>query len=285
MTIEKSKVHYISTGQNHIVRNKDVITLNYNDFNIYVLDEDKLGYPDLLYKDRNGEYWDFYLVGITYERFNTLINNKCDEYNIEDYKRYCDYILDKVQPVYNNIVEFFKEKIDNSKYFNCVELSYLEKYHPELYPDAQKSREQFLKKKEEQRNKEENKRKDEQENKVKEKNQIFKDKIKNMKESIIAGKEVVSEVLDYYKNDDYYNENHQNNFLYLLNEYDINVPLKTKGYINNKLHSFNFGNNTCRVYGNYSCQTIFSYFDKLKEKISKEKEVSIDNDLEEEIEK
>jgi hypothetical protein len=283
MNIEKAKVHYISTGQNHIARNKDVITLNYKDFDIYILDEEKLNYPCLLYKDQVGEYWMFYYASIAFERFNSLLNNECNEYDKESYTNYCDYILEKVRPIHDNLTGFFKEKIDNSKYFNCIELAYLEKYYPELYSDAQKSREQFLKTKEEQRLKEECEEKERKKNKVKEKNQILKDKVQNMKESIVTGKVVLSEVLNFYKDEDYEKETYQNNFLYLLKEYGIEVPLKTQGYINNKLHSFNFGEGNYRMYGNYSCQTLFKYFDKLKEEVLKENEKCIEKDLELEL--
>lgn len=280
MKTEKAKVHYISSGQNHIVRNKDVVTLNYKDFDICILDEEKQDYPCLLYKDQIGEYWMFYYVSVSFERFISLLNNECNDYDKYSYTNYCDFVIEKVKPIYDNLPKFFKEKIDNSKYFNCIELSYLEKYYPELYSDAKKSREQFLKTKEEQKIKHECEEKNRRKNKVKEKNQILKDKVENMKESILTGKEVVSEVLNFYKDNDYEKETYQNNFLYLLKEYGIEVPLKTQGYINNKLHSFNFGNSTYRMYGKYSCQTLFNYFDKLKEKVLKEKEISIDKDLE-----
>lgn len=282
MQKEKAKVHYLSSGQNHIVRIKDVITLNYKDFSIYILDEEKTEFlSDLLYKDVNGEYWNFYNVSASFERFNTLINNECSDYEKKDYINYCNFIIEKIELVYKNFEGYVKEKIDNLNYFNIIELAYLEKYYSELYPLAQRSREQFLSLRKQQRELEELQERNRKSSEVRNKNEKFKEKVNEMKKFIAEGKEVLSEELNYYKKDDYYSETHQNNFLYLLKEYDIEVPLKTQGWINNKLHSYNFGNGMCLKYGKYSCQTIFDCFEKLKSKIIEEKQrnQSIDQEL------
>jgi len=278
MQKEKAKVHYLSSRKNHIVRNKDVITLNYKGFSIYMLDEEKTQYSSsLLYKDINGEYWNFYIASAPFEKFNTLINNECNDYEKEDYINYCNFIIEKIKFVYENFKEYVNERISNSKYFNIIELAYLENHYPELYPLARKSREQFLSLRKQKEDQEKNRISTE----VRNKNEKFKNKVNEMKKFIADGKEVLSEELNYFKNDNYHKETFQNNFLYLLNEYDISVPPKTKVWINNKLHSYNFGNDTCLKYGKYSCQTIYNCFDELKSKIVEEKQrnQAIDQEL------
>lgn len=95
-----------------------------------------------------------------------------------------------------------------------------------------------------------------------------------MKKDIINGKEILSKTLEYYKQDEYYSLTYQNNFLYLFKEYGITVPLKTQGYINNKLYSFDFGDNNYRFYGKYVSPYLGKYFIELKDKIFAEKEKS-----------
>lgn len=282
MQKEKARVHYLSSGQNHIVRTKDVIILSYKKFNLYMLDEERMEYSSsLLYKDSNGEYWNFYIASASFERFNTLINNECSDYEKKNYINYCNFIIEKIKYAYENYESYVKEKIGNSKYFNIIELAYLEKYYPELYPLAQKSREQFSLLINQQREQEELQERNRKSSEVKNKNEKFKNKVNEIKKLIADGKEVLSEQLNYYKNDDYYNEVYQNNFLYLLKDYDIDVPLKTQGWINSKLYSYNFSNSTCLKYGKYSCQTIYDCFEKLKSKIVEEKQrnQSIDQEL------
>lgn len=280
MLKEKAKVHYLSNNK-IVVRNKDVLSMTYNDFNIHILDEDKLDYPELLYKDQNGEYWLFYYGAISFERFNSLIEGTVSGYDKDRCINYCDYILEKVKPMFKDIKSNMKNKIDNRKYFNLVELSYLENNYSDLYSEALKSREEFLLRKKEEKEKQEQEENNRREQKVKEKNQVFRDKVINTKIAISSGKEVLSEVLNFYKDDNYNNETYQNNFLYLLKEYGIEVPLKTQGYINNTLHSFNFENGSYRIYGKNSSKCLTDYLFKLKEKITEElkKDIVMDNEL------
>ncbi len=280
MLKEKAKVHYLSNNK-IVVRNKDVLSMIYNDFNIHILDEDKFDYPELLYKDQNGEYWMFYYGAISFERFNSLIEGTVSGYDKDRCISYCNYIVEKVKPMYEDINASMKNKIDNRKYFNLIELSYLEKNCSDLYPEALKSREEFLLKKKEEKEKQEQEEDNRRKQKVKEKNQVFRDKVINTKIAISSGKEVISEVLNFYKDDNYSNETYQNNFLYLLKEYEIEVPLKTQGYINNTLHSFNFENGSYRIYGKNSSKCLTDYLFKLKEKITEElkKDIVMDNEL------
>lgn len=279
MNTEKAKVHYLSNNK-IVVRNKEVVSMIYNDFNIHVLVEDKFDYPELLYKDKNGEYWLFYYGAISFERFNSLIKGMVSEYDKESYTNYCNYITEKVKPMYEDIKASMKNKIENREYFNLVELSYLEKNCSDLYPEALKSREEFLLRRKEKREKQEQEEDNRRKQRVKEKNQVFRDKVINTKIAISSGKEVMSEVLNFYKDDDYNNETYQNNFLYLLKQYGIDVPLKTQGYINNNLHSFNFEDGSYRIWGKNSSKCLTDYLFKLKEKIVEELEKNIDMDNE-----
>lgn len=112
--------------------------------------------------------------------------------------------------------------------------------------------------------------KEEISNKINDKNKIFKDKVNEMKENIISGKDVFSSTLEYFKAGEYPKVTYQNNFLYLFKEYGINIPLKTQGYISNKLYSFNFESGNCRIEGKYFSPHLGKCLYDLKDKVLEE---------------
>ena len=271
MNTEKARVHYLSMNDKPTVRNKDVFCFNYNGYNLYILEEDKNESAYLLYKDEYGEYWMFYNYAITYDKFDQVINNKLDISNREGYIEYCDKVVQKVKTIYDNLREGIIEKIKNECFFNHVELQYLADYHPELCDAALKSRTTYREKQRKYREQREQEYKEEISKTVNDKNKIFKDKVNEMKENIISGKDVLSSTLEYYKDGEYPKVTYQNNFLYLFKEYGIDIPLKTQGYINSKLYSFNFESGNCRVEGKYFSHSIGKFLYDLKDKVLEEK--------------
>ncbi len=271
MNVEKSVVHYLSTGNNPISREKEVLMLQYNNYNLYILNEDRNEYGAyVLYKDVKGECWLFKGYTISPNRYIPLINGSIDEFDREDYTRYCNYMNEKIKSVYDDFHSFLKTKIEKDSYFSKMELSYIQLYIPELYQEAEKSKESFESRKkekelEEKRNEEERKNKE-----VKEKNKVFFDKIYSTKVAIHEGREVLSETIEYYRDNNYENKVQQNIFLYLFKEYGIPVALATQGFINNKLYSYNFGTRGSRSYGKYKGETLYVSLDKLKEEVDKE---------------
>ena len=271
MITENGIVHYLSYNNNLIARKKDIIHFKYKDLDFYILDEDKNEYTSyVLYKDSNNEYWMFYNSSIAFERYNTLLNRELNEIEKEDYIRYCDFKYNEVKGYNDNMIEIFNEKIKLNKHFNIVELGYLEKNYPELYPEAVKSRETFLKLQQEKRDKEREEENNRKKNIVKTTNKEFLDKIINTKIAIHEGKTIITETLEYYKDDDYDKKTIQNNFLYLLKEYKIDVPLSTQGFINQKLYSYNFETGESKSWGGYKGTTLYVNMDKLKQEIDKE---------------
>lgn len=271
MNVEKSVVHYLSTGGNPISREKEVLTLQYNNYNIYILNEYKYDYGAyVLYKDVKGEYWLFKGYSISPSRYISLINDSIDEFDKDDYTRYCDYMNEKIKTIYDDFHTFLKSKVEKESYFSKMELSYIELYIPELYQAAEKSKEAFESKKRE-KEAEEKRLEDERKNKeVKEKNKVIFDKIYSTKVAIHEGKEVLSETIEYYRDNNYDDKVQQNIFLYLFKEYGIPVALATQGFINNKLHSYNFGTGVSRSFGKYKGETLYVNMDKLKKEVDNE---------------
>lgn len=284
MNIKKEIVHYLSTSQNHIARRKDVLSFKYKDYELHILNETKHDASYILIKDKNGEYWMFYNFYISYDMFDKTINNLVEDYDKKGNIVYCDYQLEQIKSYYDNFIDNIKIRINENKYFNIIELEFLNKNHPELYPDAVKSRENYL---EDKRKKEEETQKEREEyrkNTVKNKNKEFLDKIWSMKVAIHEGKVVLSKTYEYYKDDDYYKKTIQNNFLYLFKEYNINVPLATQGFINNNLYSYDFGSNQSKSWVKYNGTTMFDSFVKLKDVIDKELSKVKENDFDVEME-
>ena len=270
MISEKGVVH-LSCNNNLVARKKDIIHFKYKDLDFYILDEDKGEYvSNVLYKDSNNEYWMFYTSAISFERYNTFLNHELNEIEKEDYIRYCDFKYNEVKGYFDNMIEIFNERIKQNKYFNVVELGYLEKNYPELYQDAVKSRETFLKLQRERKDKEQEEENNRKKNIVKTTNKEFLDKIVNTKIAIHEGKTVIAETLEYYKDDNYDKKIVQNNFLYLLKDYKIDVPLSTQGFINQKLDSYNFGEREAISWGKYKGNSLFINMDKLKQEIDRE---------------
>ena len=87
-----------------------------------------------------------------------------------------------------------------------------------------------------------------------------------------GGKYVKSIELEFYKNDKDDEPTIQNCFLYLAEKYNVKIPLATKGFINNKLESYNFEKES--YYKNdpksKGSSKIFEYFRELYEKIKQE---------------
>lgn len=284
MNVKKEIVHYLSKSQNHITRRKDVLSFKYKDYELHILKETKHDASYILIKDKNGEFWMFYNFYISYDMFDKTINNLVEDFDKKRHIVYCDYQLEQIKKYYDNFIDNIKNRINKNKYFNIIELEYLNKNHPELYPEAVKSREKYLEDKRTKEQEEQKEREEYRKNTVKNKNKEFFDKIWSMKTAIHEGKVVLSKAYEYYKDDDYYKKTIQNNFLYLFKEYNINVPLATQGFINNNLYSYDFGSNQSKSWVKYNGTTMYDNFIKLKEVIDKELSKTKENEFEIEME-
>ena len=280
MDVKRETVHYISSKQTHVARKKDVLSFRYKDYEFYVLNEDKSDAPYILTKDQNGEYWILYNFFINYRIYERTINDEHKDFNKDRDIAYCDFTLEKIKNYYDNFIDNIKIRISENKYFNIVELEYLSKNYPEFYLNAIKSREKFLELKRQKEESEQKEREETRKNTVKTKNKEFFDKIWSMKTAIHEGKLVLSEAYEYYKDDDYYKKTIQNNFLYLFKEYNIDVPLATQGFINNKLYGYDFGEKVSKSWGKYNGTVLYDSLNKLKSVVDIELSKSLEKDLE-----
>lgn len=251
-------------------KNKKVSSLKYEDLELYFLKQDEnFGYDmvSILTKDMNGVYWNLDIIHINLNKFENVVLK--GEKGMDEI--YCQNIYEKLKKF--NLEEYFKGKIKNNKYFNMCELRYILQFHKELYASALKSREAVIEKnrKISAAYQKEMELKEQEYRKQIDKN--FQEDLKATIEKILEGKYAKSIDLKFYKNNDD-EPTIQNCFLYLAEKYDVKIPLATKGFINNKLESYNFKEekyfkNDPKSKGS---SKIFDYFRELYTKIKKEYE-------------
>ncbi len=225
-----------------IKANKIVSKVDYQGQEIAVLKTERDNHSqEMLIKDKNNEYWKMNIVGIEFEHF---INAVLDS-NIIESTVYCKRAMEKLSKI--NLKDFFYKKVKNGRYFNMCELKYVSVYYPEIYERAKVCRETIIQKNRQES--EENKKRieDEKREKVERVNEKFESDVEKIKTQIRYSKNVASQDLEYYKDNNYENGlTTQNCFLYLAKRYSIKIPLATQGFINNRLVDYDFAT------GNYS---------------------------------
>ena len=251
-------------------KNKKVSSIKYKDLELYFLKHNQDMGQDmvsLIIKDKNNIYWDFNIIHFNLNNFENVVLN--GEKGMDEI--YCQNIYEKLKAF--NLEEYFKGKIKNNRYFNMCELRYILQFHKELYDSALKAREAVIEKnrKISAAYQKEMELKEQEYRKQIDKN--FQEDLKATIEKILEGKYAKSIDLKFYKNNDD-EPTIQNCFLYLAEKYDVKIPLATKGFINNKLESYNFKEekyfkNDPKSKGS---SKIFDYFRELYTKIKKEYE-------------
>lgn len=212
--------------------NKMISKIEYDGLEVAVLkSKRKYEFSDMLIKDEDNIYWS---LGIAPIRFGKFLDT-----TIPENKAYCD----KIKSIYEeiNLKKYFESKINERKYFNKCELQYIKKEHPDILSKAKRSRENHI----EQYRKEQKEREMLQEKinaeKVKSVNKLCQKRVRAIKEKIHLGECVFSKDLEFYKNNNYHDKTVQNCFLYLAQEYGIEIPSATKGFIDKRLEMYHFG--------------------------------------------
>ena len=209
-------------------------------------------FQEMLIKDKNNEYWKMNIAGIEFEHF---INAVLDQTLVES-TVYCRNVMEKLSKI--NLKDFFYKKVENGRYFNMCELKYVSIYYPEIYEKAKVCRETIIQKNRQESEANKKRIEDEQKAKVEKVNNKFESDVEKIKTQIRYNKNVESQDLEYYKNNNYENGlTTQNCFLYLAKRYGIKIPLATQGFINNRLVDYDFatGNYSYRVTTNKRSST------------------------------
>lgn len=218
---------------NKLVRESKMVSkFVYDGYEFSALKSDrKDGALCCLTKDNNNEYWALNSYPFEFDMFvyscnhnDTEQGRKSRESTVRDMRRWSP----------RRILE---EKLKAKHYFNLCELEYISRYHPEWYEPALKCRNDVIEKIKAREELEEKEKID----KVTEFNNKFRERVKKIKTAIYNKQEVEVEGFVFYKDDNYYKGKIcRNCFLYLADEYKIELPLHIRSFINNKLVKYDF---------------------------------------------
>ena len=216
-------------------KNKKISTINYNDIEIAILNEEREYYvQEFLIKDQNNEYWK---LGIAPIRFQ-LFKQDLEEIERARAEEYCNDITNAYKKI--DLKAFWEKKIGQNKYFNKCELEYIHRNYPDIYSKAQESRRIFEENRDKLHEQERIEREQKDLEKIKTTNDKFNKTLKEMKYKIFIGEMISVEDLEFYKDNKISGRTIQNNILYLAKHYGIEIPLATQGFINRRLVSYNF---------------------------------------------
>lgn len=216
-------------------KNKKISTINYNDIEIAILNEEREYYvQEFLIKDQNNEYWKLGIAPIKFQ----LFKQDLEEIERARAEEYCNDITNAYKKI--DLKAFWEKKIGQNKYFNKCELEYIHRNYPDIYSKAQESRRIFEENRDKLHEQERIEREQKDLEKIKTTNDKFNKTLKEMKYKIFIGEMISVEDLEFYKDNKISGRTIQNNILYLAKHYGIEIPLATQGFINRRLVSYNF---------------------------------------------
>lgn len=216
-------------------KNKKISTINYNDIEIAILNEERECYvQEFLIKDPNNEYWKLGIAPIKFQ----LFMQDLDETEKARAEEYCNDITNAYKKL--DLKAFWERKIGQNKYFNKCELEYIHRHVPDIYLKAKDSRRNFEENRDKLHEQERIEREQKDLEKIKTTNDKFNKALKEMKYKIFIGEMISVEDFEFYKDNKISGRTIQNNILYLAKHYGIEIPLATQGFINRRLVSYNF---------------------------------------------
>lgn len=216
-------------------KNKKISTINYNDIEIAILNEERECYvQEFLIKDQNNEYWKLGIAPIKFQ----LFTQDLDETEKVRAEEYCNDITNAYKKI--DLKAFWERKMGQNKYFNKCELEYIHRHFPDIYSKAKESRKIFEENRDKLQEQEKIEREQRDLEKIKTTNDKFNKALKEMKYKIFIGEMISVEDLEFYKDNKISGRTIQNNILYLAKHYGIEIPLATQGFINRRLVSYNF---------------------------------------------
>lgn len=283
--VEKNEIANVWYIDNNELKNgnKVISKINYKGKEIAILKSERnFYYSNFLIKDKDNIYWNLGISPIHFEKF---VSVNIDD-TIKENKKYCDDIYNALSSL--DLEKFFNKKMEKKDYFNKCELKYISKYYPSLYENALKCRNDFLEKRRIEEEQEKQKLEREHKEQVEIAQEILDSKISDIKEKIYLGEEVEIEEIVFYKDHNYINgKTFQNNILYLASQYGIEIPLATKGFINNRLVKYNFGTGNFSykiIKNNKKASTkIHEYMKKIADKVQQEYAINKSKDKNKEV--
>lgn len=182
---------------------------------------------------------------------------------------------------FEGFINWIKGKINNDIWVNLAELEYLKAYKPELIAGAEKARAAWRAKQDERRRQEEAERNAREQAEHDAENARAFEKINKAIEAFRTSGQICNDDITIWTSLDDYKD--YTVLTYLLDKYEINVPIKTRGYIiNNITRILIHGDNGTISYFKTSKATSTRAFEALEELKNK---IRYGKDLDKKIEK
>ena len=165
-----------------------------------------------------------------------------------------------------------KERVKNFQHIRFTEIEMMKHICPEMESELWEARKIHAEKLEDDRRQREEKRKAEQEAYVLDRNRDAEEMERAAIKILKEGGKIENDSIEIYK--DYYNSRAYSIINYLMRKYGVNVPIKTQGWINERLSSVSIGNGRCtsvsffREKGGKVSQKFFDCMDELIQKVN-----------------
>ena len=218
--ITKKVVKYDSTGNKAVYHNKDIRPVTDN---IYIGEAE------------GSEYYRLYPIYAVYgNKIGLYLGTLNDYENVETIE---NLVSKNKLSSFDSYIDTVLERIDKNRWINCVEMEYVKNYRPDLVANINVARSAWKSHMEEQRKEIEAEKNAKRQEEIKADNE----RAKNIIESAIAvfknGGTLENDNITIRNENDYFDVKTRSIINYLLDEHNIPVPIRTRGFINEKLAS------------------------------------------------
>lgn len=156
-------------------------------------------------------------------------------------------------------IKSLDNKVQNNEFISNADIEFSKYFAPEKESVYRKARQDYLDRKDREEQEYQQKREQQFKKKVEEQNQKSRTEIENALTIIKNGGMLTNKSITYY--DDESKEHTYNLICYLAEKYGVNIPIKVKGWICNKLTSITFENGDIKQWMQYKskCNTFSDY--------------------------
>lgn len=168
-----------------------------------------------------------------------------------------------------NYMEAIKTRLDNQDHFRFTEIEFIKYVAPELENQMRESRKIFAENEEKKRKEREEQREAENQAFVQQKNAYAEQIVDKALNILRNGGKLENETVIFYKSR--YNHSGYSILNYLMRKYGVKVPIRTQGWINEKLVSVIIENGKCenlQYYRSKGAQCSQKFFDCMNELIA-----------------
>lgn len=226
--LEQHKVLMYARDGNKVVRHRK--TMRKIAENIYAGEPQSDGYS---------EYCDIYLVFDGIER-GIKFQNTSANYEVQ---QIVDRIMQDELNTPEGIENRVKDAIANAEYIPMLYVEFLAQFKPELVPDMMESRKQYAEKMAQKRKERAAKQEAEDAEYIKQRNAEAEAIVGDALEILRNGGKLENKAVRFYKSRYDYNTYYIVN--YLCRKYGVNLPLRTAGWVNDKLAALIIQDGTC----------------------------------------